>query len=299
MHRLIHLPRRLLTLVALAVVLLASALPAPATQAQNPPNWAAWALEVDFPVDKNSGQRAPRVIYTVYAGVTTPEVAVTASTQEEISCTSHGAWAYDGAYAIFDGTSTYLECELPPWRDGLAQIAPNLPAANATISTVSCPAGSPASGAADVRLTSGTRPNPLFDGSELGISFGLPINSGQARSRLTMIPGTYNGPAWNINPNGNRMLMAMGGPIIAAADEHFDWMPYLTSNWHSWFETNIVAGQIGHLIEPSGNTAQASAGGYTLVTSGGTVYIGHSPANGTYFRGRLGGGKIDPGCKSG
>jgi hypothetical protein len=223
------------------------------------------------------------------------------SIQEDISdnCTTHGVLQYDGDYAIFDGVSTYLECDVPAWRDLLSQINPSLPAANPNQDTITCDAYSAASAAADVNLATGTHNNPLIDASKLGIAFGLPRNGGQAQTRLGLHPNTYTSPPWNVANTGNRMVIGINGPVIVTLDNHFGWKLYLDPAWKPWFENNITGTEIGHISYPSSATWQNPAVAYQLRTSGGTVYIGRNVAGSQYFKGRLADAIVDPPCKSG
>ncbi|NJM07422.1 hypothetical protein HC891_16410 [Candidatus Gracilibacteria bacterium] len=213
------------------------------------------------------------------------------------SCTVHGTLNYDGDYAVFDGTSTYIECPLPSWRDHLFTLAPGLPGANND--TIVCRAGSLMSGAFNAKLPGGRRANPLIDASALGVSLSLPLANGVARTQLSFTGGGYSSPNWKINPVGNRALLGTNGPAIVAADNYFDWMPYLTSNWQPWFNNNVNGPVVGHLIEPEGIFWLNAVGGYTLATTAEMIYIGHSPDANTYFKGKLLNGKIDPGCRVG
>jgi hypothetical protein len=304
---------RPLLLMALTLIALASTMtPAPtaqATQALDPTptpqpreqHWPGWGLRVTFPQDPKTGQRTHQVIYTAYTYAVTPTIQVTAAITENISanCTSYGMWQYDGEYAIFDGTTNYIACNVPAWRDKLALLGQNVPCSSTTKTVCACAAGSAASGAAQVRLVAGTRPNPLIDASELGLSLSLPLNGGQARTRLFVNPQTYASPQWNIDPSGNRVVMGMDGPTMVVLDDYFKWMPYLNPAWRPWFRANIVGPTIGHIDYPTDTKWQAPAGGYELRTIAATVYIGRSATGGNFFRGRLADGIIDPPCKGG
>jgi hypothetical protein len=306
MHTFVPWTRRLLIALIALTALAVLAVPVPAAQATEPTptpqptltEWPGWALRVTFPQDPATGLRAPKVTYIVYTFVEDSPPRVISAVEEDISasCTSYGTWNYNGDYAIFDG-SNYIECDIPAWRDKLAQILPASPCA--ILNACQCLAGSPASGAANVRLASGNRANPLIDASELGMLFGLPRSGGQARTRLAVYPNVYISPQWNVATAGNRMLFGINGPILVALDNHFKWMPYLNSAWKPWFTNNVIGAEIGHYVEPSGATWQGGAGGYDLQTTAGTVYIGRNVAGSEYFRGQLADGKIDPGCKGG
>jgi hypothetical protein len=308
MHTFTACTRRLLILLVVLTALVVPVAPVPAVRAQQPtptpgpagPEWPGWALRVTFPKDPATGLQAPKVIYTAYTYTVTPTVQVTGVITEDISadCSQNGL-GYDGvSAAIFDGSSAFIACAVPAWRELLFQLDPTVPGANPNKDTLTCSANSPASGAAKVVVDPGSRDNPLIDASELGIALALPASGTQARTRLNVYPNNYGSPLWNINTGGNRVVMGSDGPTMVALDNYFNWMPYLHPSWKPWFAANIKGFEIGHKDEPSMNTWQGPAGDFRLRTTAATVYIGRNVAGSSYFKGRVTEALIDPPCSS-
>jgi hypothetical protein len=260
------------------------------------PTWQAWALSVDFP------QQTPHVLYTVYTGRNTPDPTVLSSITEDISksCVIESptkTLAYDGTSAIFDGNS-YIRCTVPSWHSKLAVLAPGLPGANK--GSITCTAGlAPAWGAADVKLDKVSSANPIIDARELGITFSLPSDGVNVRTRLALSSRTYTSPTWPIDTtDGNRMLIGMHGPGIVAVAGHFGWLKFLGTGWDTYFTNNVTGARTGSWVESPIATWRTTAVPYTLKTKNATVYIGHDSVTGANLRGKLIKGEGDPGCFS-
>jgi hypothetical protein len=294
--------RFLFALLFGAAALIAAA--APAAQAQTSGGLiSAWGVAVRFP---GTPPQLEVVYYTYVMQNSTPPVVVR-YTEDDISgdCDVHNAaqaLSFDGAYAIFDG-ATYISCDLPAWRQRIATLNPALPAANNDV--INCPAARGGKwAAADVRLDAVSSINPLVDASALGISFSLPTApaaSGiEARTRMILSSGQITSPPWPVDSAaGNRTLIGQGGPLIIAANDAFDRLSYLGGAWETPFE-QVDSNTMGYWSEaPSRFAKKSPVGGYTLATTAEKIYIGHSPSNGSYLRGRVGAIDIDPGCFAG
>jgi hypothetical protein len=292
MFRSIRNQRQLLILGLTIVVVLASNVALPSAHAQSAPSWQALSIEVDFP------NQQPRVIQTTYYGsdLPTPHVISSSSVDVTANCTTIGTLTYSGDYAIFNGSS-YIQCGLASWRSNLALLAPGLPGAKNDKLTCDALSG-PIFGAADVKLDPVTAQNPIIDASDLGIIFSLPATGNKARSQLKLSSRTYTSPTWNRNVNGNHTLIGIDGPAIIATDTYFGWLDILTSNWEPFFQT-VSGSTIGQMVESPLATWTAPTIPYVLKTTASTIYIGYSPSTGSYLRGKLRNGQIDPGCFAG
>lgn len=288
----IHARRQLLVLGMALVALLASSIGSPSAQAQSAPLWQAWSLEVDFP---NS---TPRVVHTAYYGsnLPYPHVIGAASTDISANCTTIGTLTYDGDYAVFNGSS-YIRCNLPSWRIALAGLSPGLPGANNDKLTCDASSG-PSFGVADVKLDAVTSQNPIIDVTDLGPSFSLPATGTKARTQLKFSSRTYSSPSWNLNANGNHMMIGLDGPSIVATNTYFGWITVLNSSWEPFFQS-VSGTKMGHFVEPPVATWTAPTIPYVLKTGASIAYIGYSPSTASYLRGKLRDGQIDPGCFAG
>lgn len=290
--------RRWLALVMFTSTLFVMLSFVPATRASGNPNptatWAAWGLAVDFP------NQQLQVRFATYVGDDTPQVLDSTPLQDITSdCTiPTGALTYDGDYAIFDG-NTYIECELPDWQAQVRALAPHLQAANLT--ACECPPQrSPFWVSADVVLDSEKSLNPLFDGSEVGFTFSLPSNGSDARARLERSSGTFESPAWSVDPSGKRMLVGQYGSAVNAIVDYFDGLQYLTDPlWKDYFKNQVKGNQMGQWLEsPSqGWRTAMPPNNYTLTTGSATVYIGHNNASGAMLHGKFSKLRVDPGCR--
>jgi hypothetical protein len=300
MHRLLPRLRRLLILPVALVALLAVVAPTSTARATGAPTWQAWGLTVDFPTLATD---APKIMYTVYVGTNDPTPQVIAeSTPVDLwangSCVTQGTGplAWQGGYADFNGNA-YIRCRLPSWRAGIAVLAPGLPGANNA--SLTCDAGgAPLFFGAQVKLDAVSSANPILDAAGLGVAFSTPSNGLKARTNLTLTSGTYSSSQWNQSSAGNRVVIGENGPAIVVVAGHFGWLDFLTDpNWDDFFNT-VTGTTIGHWVESPSADWTAPAARYKLKTQADFVYIGYSPATGSYLRGELGAVRSDPGCKN-
>lgn len=285
--------RRLLPAL-IAVAALAAGLVAPRpTAAAEELSWVGYAVTADFA----SGQA--KVFYTVFGGVNGPPAAVVDFTQEEI--TGDCAFTditYSGGYAVFNGSSSKIECALPSFADKLAELFPAMPAPEDEV-TCTC-GGAPlwASAQAILNPVSGEQPvAALVHGSRPGLLFHLPGNGARARTSIALPNGVaLTSPQWLPGASGNKLLLGVNGPSIIALDDEFGWLSYLSPQWEAAFAP--VLGQTArHWFEAPNRANWVSApSAYKLHTTEGGLTIGHNPLSGAYFDGRLRFVRLDPGC---
>lgn len=285
----------LITLISALSVMLSSVLTAHANNNPNPDaTWAAWGLAVDFP------NQQLLVRFATYVGDDTPQVLDSTPLQDITSDCSipQGALTYDGAYAIFDGT-TYIACNLPDWQAQVRELAPHLNAAN--LAMCECPPQqSPFWVSADVVLAPVASANPLFDGSEVGFTFSLPSNGTDARTRVERSSGAFVSPPWTVDSTAKRVLVGQYGQSVNAIADYFGGLQYLTDPlWRDYFKTQVKGNQMGQWFEsPSqGWRTTMPPGDYTLNTGSATVYIGHNDASGAILHGKFSKLRVDPGCR--
>ena len=292
--RMRHLLPALLAMVALALGLAA---PAPTITAANPaaPAWLGYAVTADF----NGAQ--PAIFYTVFGGVNGPPAQVTAFDMENITaeCVFTDI-SYSGGYAVFNGTSSQIACDLPSFRDKLAELFPDLPPPEAELT---CPCGGAplwASAQAILDPVSGEQPviNVLTPGNR-GMFFRLPSNSVRARSVIELPnSATLTSPQWNLGGSGNRVLLGVNGPSIIALDNAFGWLSYLSPAWESAF-ASVVGATARHWFEaPSRASLVTTPTSYKMYGDNMQATIGHNPVTGAYFQGRMRHARLDPGCVS-
>ena len=300
MHRLLSRRRRLLMLPMALVALLAVSAPASTARATATPTWQAWGLTVDFPT---SATDAPKIMYTVYVGTDDPAPQVIAESNPvdlwaNGSCVTQGAGplTWQGGYADFNGNA-YIRCQLPSWRAGIGALAPGLPGANNN--SLTCDAGgAPLFLGAQVKLDPVTSANPIIDAAGVGVALSTPSDGSKGRTNLTLTAGTYSSPRWNLSSAGNRVVSGENGPAITAVAAHFGWLDFLSDpNWENFFNT-VTGTTIGHWVESPSAHWTAPATRYKLKTLADYVYVGYSPATGSYLHGDLGAVRIDPGCKN-
>lgn len=288
--------RRFLLLISLFSTLFMTLSFAPATRAQENPNpdatWAAWGLAVEFP------DQQLRVRFATYVGDYTPQVLDSTELQDITDdCTVHGTLTYDGDYAIFDG-QTYIECQLPNWGEQAALLAPHM--AGMFQGTCDCPPStSPFWVSADIVLDPVMSANPVFDGSEVGFTFGLPSNGSVARTWIAQSSGAFLSPAWNVDAAGKRILVGRYGPVVDAIVTYFGGLQYLTDPaWQDYFKTRVTGNRMGQWLEaPSEAWRTPMPPNYTMNTGSATVYIGYESATGEMLRGKLSKLRVDPGCR--
>lgn len=286
------LSRRLLIPLMAVIALLAATAPAPAARAVQTPDWYAWHLKVDFPEPLPGQQRRPHIIYTRYGATDDP---VTVTSWQQIDISSYCFWrdlSYDqDGYALFNGSTSYIRCPIPPKPAGVQD----------------CDKGA-FWFAADVRLSSQPLENPIFEGVEASnreFTFSLPRSGSMARTRLRVNGQIYTSDPWSVgsSTDGNRMMLGANGPAIVAVAKHFNalgfgWLSFMDT-WEGYFGTDVSGPNIKHLAQ-SPDAASTNTRTGRLWTHPDYVYIGYSPTAGAYFSGALLNGEIDPpGCRVG
>jgi hypothetical protein len=297
------LPRR--HAIALAITLLALAvatIPSTRAQAAAATNWFGWGVKIRF------ANGMPKVSYATYIGTNTPSPTVQQAGLRDISasCTTVGTVTYPNTTTARFNGSSYVRCALPSGRDELLKLGYTPPSGDTSF--ISCPVGGgPFWADASIngmRVITGTY--PLFDLSDLGVRMNLQISGGSARTQLQaasrlQAPGTfasYNSPYWAINSTSNHVVMGWYGSAIVPVADNFAWFDYMSSpNWRTFY--NGVGGtNLGSWYEAPVTTQQISTTGkYEVGLSRGTLYIGYSPATGTYYTGNISAGGVEPGCK--
>ena len=112
--------RHLLPALLAAVALVAGLVAPRAAAAEEELSWIGYAVTADF----DSGQ--PEINYTVFGGVNGPPPQVIASLQEDITedCVFTDI-TYSGGFAVFNGSSSQIECGLPSFADKIAELFPD------------------------------------------------------------------------------------------------------------------------------------------------------------------------------
>jgi hypothetical protein len=278
----------------LAVVALASGLVVPrATAAPREPTWVGYAVTADFA----GGQ--PRVFYTVFGGVNGPPAEVIDYLQEEITgdCAFTDI-SYSGDYALFNGSSSRIECALPSFADMLAELFPAMPSPEAEV-ICDCNV-SPLWASADATLNPVAGEHPvaaIAHGTRPGLLFHLPSNGARARTAIALPNGVgLVSPQWTPAAGGNQLLLGVNGPSILALDAEFGWLSYLDPLWEAAF-ASAVGTKGRHWLQAPGQASGVKApAAYKLLTGEGSLTIGHNPHSGAYFSGGLRSLRIDPGC---
>lgn len=293
------LRRALLGLVPLLIigVLLAVLPAAPVARANTNPNptatWAAWGLAVEFP------NQQPRVRFVSYVGDSTPRVLAATPLQDITDqCIIHGTFSYDGDYAIFDGATNAIVCDLPDWRAQVQVLAPHLNVANQD--ECNCPPDkSPFWVSADVVLHPVAAANPLVDAREAGYTFSLPSNGSAARTKIERQAGVFLSPSWTLDPDGKRVLVGQYGRVIEAVVTHFNGLQYLVNHgWRDFFKTEVNGNRMGQWTEAPAQSwwTTMPANTFTQQTGSIRVYIGTNPTGSAFFNGKVSKIRIDPGC---
>lgn len=287
-------PRHWLMMLFSAIALFGSS--APAAQAQlveAEPDWFAAATTVDLSVTP------AQVRYTVYAGKNGPLPQMATILKWEVvditaTCTYHGTFGNPDAngYLAFDGVTNYIECAAPGIADKWTNLYPNIPLE----SDVTCTGGAPLFASADVKLSTGTRNNPIITAPSLNLAYNLPRNNNQVRSQI-YLGANYNSTLWAPTASGNQVLAGgWNGPAIIAANDKFGWLNYLDPAWKPGFKP-IFGANFRHWYQsPTNLTGMSSPSVYILGTGAHSIYIGHNPTNNTYFKGSLRQAIFDPGC---
>jgi hypothetical protein len=285
--------RRLLPALIAAAALAVGLVAPRATAAAEELSWVGYAVTADF----ESGQ--PKVFYTVFGGLNGPPAQVLDFIEEEITgdC-SFTDITYSGGYAVFNGSSSRIECALPSFADKLAELFPELPTPEAEV-TCTC-GGAPlwASAQAILDPVSGEQPAAaIVHGSRPGMLFKLQSNGARARTSIELPNGVdLTSPQWIPSPSSNRVLLGVNGPSIIALDDEFGWLSYLSPQWEAAFAP-VVGQTARHWFEAPNRANWVSApAAYKLNTGEGTLTIGHNPLSGAYFDGRLRFVRLDPGC---
>jgi hypothetical protein len=268
-------------------------MPLQQASAQAQTQWGAWHLKIDFPETTGSSPqpRTPRIAYTLYRAVgATPTIQDWVQTDISKDCKVVGTLTYDQAgYAIFNGSS-FIRCKLPPKPPGI----------------VSCNAGA-FWFAADVRLNGKKAVNPIFEGVTAPnheFTFALPGDGVTSRTRLELPAGSYTTSQWSVNTaGGNRMMIGAHGPTMVGVTDYFetqglDWLGFM-DKWQDFFEPAVTGAKVGHLVQAPDATWLTGGAGLPWMHPE-HVFIGYSPATGSYFEGALRNGEIDPpGCFGG
>ena len=285
--------RRLLPALIAAAALAAGLVAPRATSAAEKLSWIGYAVTADFDGSE------PEIRYTVFGGTNGPPAQVIAFLEEDITgdCNFTDI-SYSGGYAIFNGSSSQITCALPSFADKIAELFPELPPLEADL-TCTC-GGAPlwASAQAVLDPVSGEQPvASVAHGSRQGLLFRLPS---VATSTRTVIELPNNialaSPKWVPDSRGNSMLMGVNGPSIIALDNEFGWLSYLNPLWKTAFQP-VVGQAARHWVEAPNRAPWVNAPpAYKLYTSEGTLTIGHNPATGAYFSGKLRFMRLDPGC---
>lgn len=291
-------------LLILTILLAAAATPAKAAQQPNPnptASWAAWGLAVSFP------NGALKVKYAAYIGTNNPP-GILDKVIENITddCAVVGdPLAIDAnGYARFNGNS-YIACDLPDWGALIAELAPHLRVATATVMT-ECEADSPLWFSGDMILDAVTGEQPLFDSLDLDIDLpSVKLSPTNLKMRVRAggrWAGNYNSAVWaTTNSTVNTFLAGEEGPISVAVINDFGGLPYLLNpNWQPYFTANVVGPRMGLWREPAGSGSWVNMleANFPMNTAPATAFIGYDLGSGAYFQGSIKTLKIDPGCRA-
>lgn len=287
-------PRHWLIVLFSAIALFGSSAPTAQGQMVEPvPEWLAAAISVNFAVVP------AQVKYTVYGGKNGPQ-AQTATilkleeTDITSTCTYYGSFGAPDAngYLPFDGVTNYIKCDAPGIADKWNALYPTIPLE----SPMTCDGGAPLFASADVKLASGTRSNPIIFTPDIGLGYSLPRTLNQARSQL-FLGGNVTSAAWTPLASGNQLLAGgWNGPGMIAAASKFGWLNYLNAGWVPAYKP-LMGTSLRHWYQsPNMLTTLSSPISYPLGTGPHEVYIGHNPADGSYFKGSLRQAVFDPGC---
>jgi hypothetical protein len=282
-------------LIAVVALLAGFAAPRPAS-ATVEPDWIAYAVVADF------NGTEPKLTYTVFGGTNGSPIQVIAFEIVDLMSTRACTFTditYVGGYALFNGTSSKIECAVPSFAEQIAELFPELDPLEANLTCICGGAPLWASAQAILDPVSGEQPvaNVLNAGDD-GIFFRLTSAVTTARTALDlpMTPALVSSK-WNVSATSNRVLMGMNGPSIIALDDAFGWLSYLHPAWETAFEP--VGATARHWYETPNHAAWVNTPThYNLLTDGTQLTIGHNPATGAYFDGRLRYVRLDPGCPS-
>lgn len=297
----LHTQRRLLAIMLTLALLLVATVPPAGAQSATQYDWFGWGVKVEF--QKSTW----KVTYVTYLGVNapTPQIVKEHVTDISAECSQGGTstLSYPTTKSARFNGNVYLQCAMPSVRDALIALGYTPPGDGSfCICTLG---GAPfwVDGQVRTLTTSGTM--PLLDVGSRGVRVNLLVNGSTARTRLEVartLPGgpiTYSSPNWTIDPAGNRTLMGWGGKKIVLVADHYHWLDYLTDKgWRPFFQ-KVSGRTIGSWNESLTTTitdTKTLSGDYQMGMSAATLYIGYSPASGTYFTGDLETVGVDPGC---
>lgn len=233
--------------------------------------WARWEIELDFPNDTTEAILWVTIGYTDNNG----QEHVTDVKDFDIDCDVEGNLVIQNNKAFFDGTTSYLACEVPSIQEKVLEMT-QFSQAGPLIIGPACEAKRPFF-TSQVRIEdspiSSTPMNPLFYREDM--IFGLPLDTINNQAEIaTIFDESY----------------AISDPFtLNAAGVHRVGMLYNKSG--ADYDTFSVVDGVVNQANPTTLT-----GPIFLSTLASDVYFGYHPITDDYFEGTIGSFKTDPVC---
>lgn len=272
---------------------------APGLQLAPQPEWARWVVSFDFRGGQVDARWKVAVGYRDARLRSQPPV-ILAQREVMLPCTPYGDFTVQRGHAMLDGTSAYLACELPSYREVVRILAPNL-LTGFSERGCECVNPRPYAGSALSLGYDGPRTNPLFYHPDF--QFNLPtLKPNEATLQTVVNSQAFTSAPWLLNGQGQQLFAGLVGDLLFQELTPTGPAAFLHT---PDFLVNAKAAdgaQWFYWVNDHGKVAaqQQLPPNYPIIISADptTIYMGYNPTTGEFAQAQVAQLLVDPGCKS-